>query len=433
MTGTNNTHLEDLDNFSLLAIFDFLPLVDLFNIGSLNGRFRDLTVDHFLIPKFHLNVREINVISYTETYLALLEDDEVTSIDGHNQTLNMLRRFGHIFKRITIKVQPGGYEKIAAISHYINKYCASDAVQEIIMFRGTNIIDLGNYSFKNVKIVTIRHIEVPLGSDRDETIQLNNVFPRMEQLDIDYGTYFSYIHYNFPHLTTFRLHSACIENELMLRTFYRLNRQLRSVEAPIFTNQAYLPFLNEMLPNLESLSIHNLNSEIYGSNLIAHDIVRFKNVKHFSVDLFTYNREWNVGIRERLSSIQFDHLESYTVTSNVIGSIDFLIGLIVRNKAVTNITIPSSELKYEQLTTLTEALPNLKELTIGWEEKETRDVLRRFFVEAFEATRLEKINVLLLESHGLWITDVQEIVPPGWTFTEKRFIKTSYLLQFERK
>lgn len=426
--ATNNTLLEDLDDFSLLAVFDFLRLPDLFNIGTLSRRFHDLTVIHFLIPKYHLNERDVSVISYLETYLALYEDDELTSIDGHKQTLNILQLFGHIFKRITIKVQPGGYKNVADISHYINEYCSADALQEVIMYRGKYIIDDGNYSFKNVRIVTLRHIH-----DHDDSIQLNDAFPRMEQLDIDYGSNLSYIHFNFPHLLSFRLHSSsCSDNDLMLRTFYRLNRQLRSVEAPMFVNHAYLTYLNEMLPNLESLSIRNLNSEIYGSNLIAHDVVRFKNVKHFSLDLFTYNREWNVGIRQRLSSIQFDHLESYTVTSNVIDSTDYLIGLIVRNTAVANITIPSSELKYEQLSTLIDTLPNLRELTIGWAERETCDELGRFFVKAFETTRLEKINVLILETYGLWMTDVLEIVPPGWTTTETRVVKTSYLLQLER-
>lgn len=435
--GTDLKLLEHLDDFDLLCIFDWLKLSDLMNVGVLSPRFAHLIAHHFLIPKFHLNERTFHVKIDENTILKDTgddddDDDDFTPIaDGYIQTRGILQAFGHVFERIQLEIHPNGHKFAKEMSRIINERC-SNAVLEVTLFGVNQKNDASQFTLETASIVNLRHISA-IGFN--ETIQLNKTFPRMEQLNVDLGSNMSYLNQYFPHLKGFKLQSSFgIENEYILREFFKLNRQLHSVQTPLFYNPAYLSFINDNLSNLTSLSIRNVNTQNYSDNRLVQDIVRFKNVKQFSLDLFTYNCQWNDGIRERLEAIQFVDLNSFAVTSNLIDSVDFLIELIVRNNALNAVAIAANELTFEQLTRLIEKLSDLRTITIEWQRRDTRDILNRFLLRAVDF-KMEYVNIKIIEDYDLRVDDVLEVIPvEHWEHFETTLVKpsNSKVLSFKR-
>lgn len=428
---TAHNALDRLDDFNLLTILDYVRLVDLLAIGSMGQRYRDLVTKHFLIPIYHFDAAKITISIDNHVYLG--EDDvdgEPTPyVAGLNQTLTLLQTFGHIFGHLHIKVKPHGYKFIGNIAAAVNQHCAM-AEQTVTLHRGTAITtDHSPFSFANATILQIRHINA---AGFVETLRLNAAFPRLQQLDLDLGSNLTFLHQHFPHMRQFALRSSfSVDDAANLREFFRLNAQLRRIRTPLFFNPDYLADINKLLPALESLTIKNLNSHVYVRDAAANHSVRFKNVRHFTLDLFTYNCKWNGALRDRLSAIEFVGLESYAVTSNVDDSTDYLIGLIVRNAAVQRVKMTSTELDGDQLTRLLAGLAELKELTVGWRDQSTRAVLWQFMSDAL-VTKVQKVNVLVLEHRILYAEHIFETVPGGWKHSGTRPVGTTHMVHFER-
>lgn len=428
MTAHNS--LDRLDDFSLLAILDYVRLADLLAIGSMNERFSELVTKHFLIPIYHFNAATITISLDNHVYLGEDDlDDELTPyVAGLNQTLTVLQTFGHIFDRLHIKVNVRGYKFIGNISSAVNRHCAM-AAQKVTLHRGTATAGDWPFSFANATILHIRHINA---AGFVETLRLNAAFPRLQQLDLDFGANLTFLHQHFPSMRQFALRTSfAVEDAANLREFFRLNAQLRRIRTPLFFNPDYLHDINELLPALEALTIKNLNSHVYVRDSAASHLVRFKNVRHFTLDLFTYNCKWNGALRDRLTAIEFDGLESYAVTSNVDGSADYLIGLIVRNAAVQRVKMTSTELDGDQLARLLAGLAELKELTVGWSDQSTRHVLWQFMSDAL-VTKLQKVNVLVLEHRSLYADEISATVPGGWTHSGTRPVRSTHMVHFER-
>lgn len=429
-SAESSNSLEHLDDFNLLAIFDHLKLSDLLAIGSVNHRFRDLVARHFIIPKFGLNDREIMILADKNVYLGEndVDDEPISYTVGLHRTLTVLQTFGHIFERLDIRIRPNGYKFIGEIASVINRYC-SKAVQKVTLFRGNGITSDSPFSFENATILRIRHISA---TGYKETLRIDAAFPLLQEIDIDYGSDLTFLHQYMPNMRHLALLSSYSnDDETHLLEFFRLNGQLRSLRTPMFYKLSYLHAVSQLLPDLESLVIKNLNTHVYVRDSATRHTAHFKNVRHFTLDLFTYNCKWNGALRDRLDVIEFDNLDTISVTSNVDNSEDYLIGLIVRNAAVRRVELPSTELDGDQLMRLLAGMKELDELTMSWSDRSTRDVLWQFMSDALDS-KLQKLNVLALENGELRVSDIVETVPAGWKHSGNRRFRSMDMARFER-
>lgn len=342
------------------------------------------------------------------------------------EILFFLQRFGHIFTDLKIKVSVDGYKQIEQIQAGINKYC-TNAIQEIIVYREEKhkgAMDK-NISFVHVKKVTVYNLGIV------KTIRLDQAFPLMEVLNIDRQRD---LDQHYPHLTTIKFPLQYGYSDVSdLSDFVRLNPQLRNFDSPIYNNATYLTSLSDMLHNLESLSLGALLSEEYTFD--AFPIARFKRVKSFSlnVNLYANARLWTSALRQILASIQFDQLESFSLHPTRPQSIDFLIGLIVRNTALRSVVV-ESELTFDQLTALVTSLPVLKELTVDWQKASTLGVLREILEHVIRSNHnLETFTVRLSQYDQLTFADVAELIPHGWSCNEASAMENNKLIHIERQ
>lgn len=224
---------------------------------------------------------------------------------------------------------------------------------------------------------------------------------------------------HYPHLTNFTLGSFVKDNDRNphVHAFVRLNPQLRSFHTTMRKNASYIAFLNDMLPNLESLGI-----EIFLSNDVVpiESGTRFKNVKEFTLKLRFFGEHYRA-----IGNISFDRLETFILDDAFFstGVKEDVIELILNNRNLRAFKA-SQCLTNEQTLRLVNALPELEEISLDWASK--KPVLLTSIFNA-KHPKLNRIDVsYFYDSAGIdWLTN---IIPPAWQVEVNEGIGTSFSL-----
>lgn len=422
----NSTHLDTLDDFSLLSVLDEVKMVDLINLAAMNNRFSQLIADHIITFKYLSAEREVFIEA--DNHLSMWYREDKTSLpfitNTTEEVFSALQYFGHLFKHLHINIHLSGRNYVNRLQFLINKHC-SDAFQQIQLSHVT-VNDM-NLSFNNASVVRI-DVE---SRNSGFILPLDKTFPRLKSLRIN-----SEIHINqhFPHLEKISLglydqHQLWVKPNLQLVfNFMRSNPQLRSFQSEIPNDATFLTALDAFLPNLEELSVTLLLEFLY--DVESWPIARLRNVRHFT--LKTDMSPWTHS--PMLESIQFDHLESFHVTYFYEPQIDFVIGLIVNNTALKNVVV-NSELSFQQLTRLITSLEELKELTIAWDAPPRGVVIKNFLDHVIASNhKLAKLSIHV-NCNLVNIRKRQELlesISRDWSFSEEQTRDSPTTLQIFR-
>lgn len=380
-----SSQLNQLDDFSLMCILDYLDFDDLIAVAKLSPRLSNIILDHYLLAKFRLH--EKNIIYLKErlfyndrygisTYLA----------DDWDETLTILELFGHAFKHVCFKVPSQTNPRTLVVFEYADKYFPQ-AIKKIEIIR----VDAKALA-KWTHTVNCNITEVEIGGHVIDPIPLNDLFPLMQKLEV-LNIHSSMIQF-YPHLTNCR---ASIGH---LNTFelIRLNPQLRQFRTVKCYNVSEVRYLSEISPNLESLDVylyidpHNIDS----------DVAHFRNVKEFSLTALNEKEEdeipefWNV-----IGNIQFDRLEVLKLEAVIPNADNRLIEMIAANRNLkkfeTNVGMTP-----ETFNSLLQSLPELKEVSIKLNAR-MRNLLEGFLVIGNHGLRrinLDACNGLRVEDFG---------------------------------
>lgn len=114
--------------------------------------------------------------------------------------------------------------------------------------------------------------------------------------------------------------------------------------------------------------------------------------------MYTNPSRWSNSLQQIISTIQFDHLKSFSTRSVESASLDFLIdNLIVKNTALESIAI-DTEILLEQFSKMIAPLPQLKEVTVTWRYMASRVKLKQSLEHVISSNHpLAKITVKLSE------------------------------------
>lgn len=409
-----------------MGILDKLHLSDLLKVASLSPRLQQLIMDHYITISYRLQHSQITVYVDDTVQLQYVNDKNATGVmaEKHADVLFVLQHFCHMFNELEVEIHPHGYQYIEEIQSFVNEYC-SHAAQEVTLIRGLNDIysDELNVSFVNASSVILEHYLF----DPNDAIRLDVAFPLMQKLTVNQETILTH---HYPYLTDITLQLFCtkpIDN--YLSNFMRLNSQLRRIESTVFDDSTFLLSISELLPHLESLSLRLLASHYYTFDSWPKS--QFRCVKDFNLTLDFYG-PWTDKLQELLASIEFEQLETFSLYSENVEPLDFVIGMIVENTGVTNIAI-DAQVSFEQLTRLIEPLPKLKELTLSWSEHTSRDLVGRFLEHTIITNHtLDKFTVRLFANDQVTYEDISEFIPFCWNYNEASIIQNARLLQFHR-
>lgn len=323
-------------------------------------QFADLIINKYLIEKFRLHEERINVIrsEYVPSWILYTKSLPFTNcfVEGFNETLWAFERFGHIFSSLHFTVD--GFETIECqrFFKHVEKY-TPQAVKSIVI-TGNEIEELANSSYIFDKTMK----EVVLANADEGRASLSSIFPFLEELTIRSNNLSQSIGHHFPHLKKCLILSNNYPDvqSLYELEFVRLNPQLREFQTNLYNNASYVRYLNENLPNLESL---NLDINVNSANATNFTNIHFKNVREFTLKLSGDLNQ--VVIRRNIGNISFDNLEVF----------NFQIGRSVYNEEFYDMIVENSGLKKidtnmqirsGHVLEIIEALPELKEVGIYW-------------------------------------------------------------------
>lgn len=415
----DENHLDHLDDFSLMDIFDLLKLEDLINIATINSRFEELVLHHYIIGKYHLNKRPIKMV--INDAIVITDNLDRPFASGFKQSLWVLKQFGHIFSFIEVHCSSlGSYESRQLINHInMNR---PDALQEITISALSNYsINDGwlEHSFHSIESVTLNDLSF------STSIRLNRIFPSVEKLVLNNVAELPFIDSHFPNLINFSILQIFNDSiRAALFKFIKLNPQLRYFGTTLPNDfYFYLQYVNEMLPNLEKLTIHNERSQtILNRN---NTVVRFRNIRKFALYLSQIDSE-NVAIHQILPIIAFERLEIFEVSSALSNSnsVNELIEIIRQNRQLKKVAIKKCELTYRQISYLVQSLPLINELAIDWYDSASLHEIRRFLMDD---SRLQKIAVPIYK-HGWGSKHIFKLLPSDWKVSEIKNIGYKQIL-----
>lgn len=136
-----------MDDWSLMQILDFLDFGDLANIASLDPRFHQLILDHYVLTKFDLKGAEAvisisDLFTYQARYKFYSSDGKLTqdfqTSSGNNGMLAAVT-FCSIFAKITVKnTRRVDAQHMHQLADDLNKYCSTTSQTVHLSFDWSN-------------------------------------------------------------------------------------------------------------------------------------------------------------------------------------------------------------------------------------------------------------------------------------------------------
>lgn len=412
---TDNKKLDQLDNYSLLAIFDWIDLEGLLCFAVLNSRFSELIAAHCVKQRFQIHEKAIlltNLPISNESFVITHTDIIIHRLDI---MLQFLCAFGHLISHLKLdSIELVGKPENYGIIHHIDKYCS----KTLTTISFWNVKDDPSTkwvnAFENIEIVHLHQLF------NSTNMRFHKLFPNMRQLIFEHVALPNslFIEQHFPHLHRISYDDTNVRP--YLKRILHLNPQLRHLHLWSTADSEFFSFLNAATPNLESLHIKSYKIHHWHQ---ATDIVHFKNLKKLSLHLVDLNDD-------RLPAhIPFacDHLERIELDFQVLSNqwFQFILG----SKQLQEISIPQIALNHEQLTMMVERLPNFVAFKTMWDGDvgiERNGIIKLMT----ENNNLQKVQFFVnidIDSDTLCAA-----VPHGWRLIDRKVDGFCQELSFER-
>lgn len=313
-----------MDDYSLLIIFDKLNFTELLNVADASTIFRELIIDHYMIPKYQLHKKVLRV-ALSEVYYD--SETENFNIYTFSIVLRILRNFGHIITKLYFEAAIYDKAEVAIIAEYVEKYCSRSLVE----ITGNDYpLSKSNQSFEKVHIVDFRF------SHQMTDFQIHRSYPYVEELKIRTYNPVSddVLVYPCPYLYKLDFHEVQdSKNASFITNFLRLNPQLQTLRLEAFVSLELLLVIRDNVPNLTSLTLAHRKNDFFQSKQIIH----LPSVDHFTLDVIWYD----LGDFERFP-ITFDNLISLEISSLALKGL--MIDLVKQNNEILSLSLPLSNI-----------------------------------------------------------------------------------------
>lgn len=412
-----------MDDYSLLNIFDQLDFGELLRTAESSHRFADLILTPSFMKKHNLDEKKISIVVGQTIYIGFSRPDlnlqQFTS--SYNQTLLVVKHLGHMFSELYYEFARFGSDETQKMIEYVEKYCPQTTKNIIIS--GLDEIFLLNWrhSFDN----TTNNVELS-GRTIAGSIELNDFFPYMKQLTVHFTreAITKWLVQHFPHLIDFSMKvSFGVDNNDDLMEFIQLNPQLRTFGISLQNNDTFIKYVNEMLPDLETLDIVNV---IHAYQVLPNrEIIRFKKVKKFTYHISSSHLSI-ANIQHVIVPIAFDQLESLTLFTTEFVSSDELIDMISLNSELKSVDT-NMMLNQAQLLRLL-ILPMLEELSISWDRYKRMSEWKTILLAN---NRVRRINIRV-HNDFVKMIDFKEFLPSGWKVSQQNIFRWVNVVSFIR-
>lgn len=406
----NTTKLINLDTDVLFLIFAHLNINDLLNLVDVEPNFHYLAAEVFRrkYRKRTIDMQGANVNAQRQ--IAEYVSGETISIYDVELFKKMLKIFGFAIEKIELQNEVNNTN---ILCQFINKYCSS--LRSLTL----NFIseDTLNHFTAPLKLVQDLSFPKDLASvGKKNEVSLNRLFPKLQRLSINLKSTVnrSFLLHKFPHLE--QLNAIISKNAWKQRDqieeFLRKNPQIRQLDIDSLQYpDDYFQFVKNLLPNLESLTIHDSYTEFeFLDKTIQFDHV--KQLTYFALPYF-------------LDKLSFPRLESVKMQYSRLMTKIYM-HFFQNHKLLQRLHINEFNGSNDDLLAMIDEFTNLIEFRMDYSEDiavdtiikiiRTRETLMKFELKMIELeandvtiirNRLENewhINVLVIHSKFLSIT-----------------------------
>lgn len=385
-------HLNDLDNYTLLNIFEWLNFESSINLAESDGRFQQLFIDHVIQPKFKLHERVINIqkVPFHRRTNDIIEisNDRIT-INRAENVYRILRSFGNLITKIEFDAIAISFNRteVAQIAQYINAFCSASLQSLLIKPRNGDLFVDWSKPFENVENLTL------FGAFVFGNIPFEQLFPRIRvfnvklyHLSYDNSRDLSFLERRLPNLTHLTVDIGLTNTKNpSIKEFLRLNPQIRYFATKNFVNVQFLQFMSETLPYLEELKLGSHDRDFLSENS---QLIHFDGVKRFSLGVY----------RDRppiTFPLIFQHLESLHLTTHEL--FEPFIEAMSQCNDLKQLEIDVAQPDFMQLKRILESLPHLNEVRVPLEKNVDGNGISGIFAEP---TQLKTIAVKFFTNTG---------------------------------
>lgn len=417
--------LDGLDSYNLLSILDRMEFPELLGLAETNKNFHFFIVEYVIKPRFrfHQKIITFDRLSSSAVQNELSEeavwkiDSKRISIRHYETILRVLRVFGQFITKLEFIGFNFDENEAAEIYRRINEYCSNSLV-DISIEPSSDLNTAWTKTFERVENVIIQRSSIL------EHWTIQNTFPNMRSLEIrmsrsDYHKLndIQTLRMHFPHLEHLSLYIAMRNAEFpYLRDILVMNQQLKSLSLKNLINAETMIFINDALPNLETLDLISYPGDFLNSS----EKIHFENVRHFALNVRGADFPKNLPI-------SFNQLDAFHLRCHDL--FDPFIDFITRTHSLRKIEFEAIQPNYEQLSEIVHVLDRLEELSAPIEEDMSGDGLSRFLRQK---SQLKRITVSLMRTQKR--TDLLKLVSSDWELAEEKFNEYTHTQQltFER-
>lgn len=413
LSDASNLHLNDLDDYSLLSVIDWLDLDSSINFASANPHARHLIADSVFKTKLRFHEKPIIILKVPyrgRPKSTIHADDDRITIDRYENVQRILSNFGNVMTNIEFDASHFNSTETIRIAELINENCFSSVQRLIIRFRSEDLAVNWTKKFESIEEMTLDR------ANKFGQMSYAELFPHIQSLKLehfdntwDLSRNLSFLEVNLPHLRNVDIDIGSSKNvNPSLFEFFRLNPQLRRFTTANFVSTEYLQFIATALPSLEELEL----TSYYGDFLCdrSNRTIHFDSVRSFSISLF---RKPPLAVPLSFKNLRFLHLRTDSLYQPYI---DF-IGKCKRLETIEFGGIEDIRPSYFELKQIVDSLPQLEELRVPLEKDVNGDGISQFLTKQ---TQLKRITVELY-AYSSNRDKLLAKLASGWKLTSQRW------------
>lgn len=293
------TKFVDLNFDVLYLIIDQFELAELTIIAQSNA-YHSMASDIFRLKYHDYNI-QFSDIGYRDpgNYHIHVNDDgngKCIAIVDHDFGVEILKLFGNVIKRVYIQNHSNNPLHSTNINRMVNQVGSESITHLDLSYIKRDTLQQFAKPFNDVEELHLTNSQLELTYP---IIPFNRLFPNLKRAEFRLNTNLEYkfIDCNLPNLVELEMYSGH-QTEFQCERLIRKNPQIRKLKVWSFAND-YARTINELLPELESLTLGNFYTE--------NGMIHFKNVKHF----------WSAQSRSQtIDRLSFARLESLRMNYN---------------------------------------------------------------------------------------------------------------------
>lgn len=353
---------DKLNDIVLLEIFDKMDFVDLMNVADLGERFRQLIIQHHMLPKFEIHKKSIELMTSTLSAPTEVETSTENRIvfRGIENFIQTLRNFGHLISKLEFNGFRLNASAAGLIGRSMNEYCRDSLIEIICVNFEVDVMNEWKKPFENVERVTFDTGRM----DTHASSQLNRIFPKVRHMKFfklwthakpSAGQHFSFL----EHFEFFEYYA----NSIDIKQFITLNYQLKSLYLWNALETEFPKLFNETLTALEELGLILAEADQFRDS----EAIYLSNVRRLKIKSQCFDRE------AKYFPFILPKLEEFKLT--LFEDIVVWIEIIKEMKSLKKLEIINGAFSTEQWITIIDTLTNLVEITVNFDQLSPKSVI----------------------------------------------------------